>query len=280
MTASTAPLVPSEDRPPRKTKADYFTKRSRPSPTPPVLVIEKLRPDQPGQQSETVTLEVLAKELNVKDVERLRPLVDHHYLKMISAQEFLKDCVVLRPLPDGIRWLRNMLAPLALQPFVRFQDAVNLFTVKPDDLRTYCILYDVQITMDPAFGELIALRGFQRLYAYIFRYRRWWRTDRQALLQLFMSAEDKDPYRIRRNTPLGFSDIMEAEICRIIRMQEPARTMRAMDLWTAFKDAKSILHCVNLYCNPMTMRRVNSVAQKLERVIRTLVGTKAFKDDD
>src|SRR5579863_2348861 len=76
-----------------------------------------------GEGVGPITIEGLAQLLEVP-MERLQPLIDHKYLRIVIAKPELGKTVISCPKPAVLEWLRSMFQPLSLRPLVRL-DEVN-----------------------------------------------------------------------------------------------------------------------------------------------------------
>jgi len=261
------------EKPQSENLESVTTSASPPSPKKPVAAIEMLRRTEKFlPAAEQITLSKLASELSV-DVERLRPLIDHQYLKLIKVNEFLDDCIVARPYPDGMRWLRNMLAPLALQHLLPIKYAAEMLWLELPEVRSACVYYDVQVQEDPAFGELMTIEGFYELFNKLNRNRSSWRFDRQAMFQAISYGIDKP---MPKKKVIPYDQMLEDEIRRVRKMEEPERGFRATALYKAFRDAKDVDECRRRYWNhstdlQSTKKRQKARAQRIEELLENLM---------
>ncbi len=51
--------------------------------------------------------------------ERLRPVVEYKYLRVLTANSEFERTIVARPGERAFAWLRNMFQPLKMRPFTR-----------------------------------------------------------------------------------------------------------------------------------------------------------------
>jgi hypothetical protein len=234
--------------------------------TTPQTVQEALSRRSPVPRSEYVTVAVLAKELKVPPA-RLRPIVEHGYLKVLELREYLDDCIVARPLPAGLAWLRQMLGPTYLQPMLSLEFAALALGCPVKRLRELCAAYNVPIHLDPALGPLLAPRGLHALLTAIYRSKGVNRFDRQALLAMTMRTKSllgKKPQL------LPYSVRLEQEIARIARLPEPQRTFKALALWDSYRDAKTVADCISRYRGEVMDK--GDYEEKLKRLIAKVKG--------
>lgn len=185
----------------------------------------------------TISLPDLAKDLCV-DADRLPPLILEGYLRLAKSGLSLEDTFVERP-PAGARdWLRAMFAPVAMRPMLPVRDAAKMLDMTLDDLRKWCIHFNIPISMDAVFGELLSLKGFYQIEHGFYEIRNPLRTDRQALLVRLMRVNKMNATReayLRR-----YDRRLEEEITRIAKLPEPQRTIQATAFWSAYQDAKIV----------------------------------------
>jgi hypothetical protein len=230
-----------------------------------VLLKDAFRRNSPVSRIDYVPLGDLAHEL-ATDVEHLRPLLEHRYLKLVEPKEYLKDCIVARPLPAAMDWLRTLMAPAHMQPIFTMEMLCDLLHCKPKAVRTLCILHNVPLHQDPALGELMSLRSFHLLYRKLYSYAGPARYDRQALLFLLsvrgMKGHERAPKKL-----LPYSRRVEAEIQRVAKLPEPKRSFRATALLEAYQDADTIAGCLQKYYAALreNCETVESALADLER---------------
>lgn len=216
--------------------------------------------------TETISLSDLAAELAVEP-ERLKPLLDHDYLTVSGPAH------VLKPPPAAMVWLRTMFTPIPMRPFLPSQMAADLTGCHLADLRRLCLLYNIPLQDDPVFGELMSVSAFHRFFESLHHFREPSRFDRMALLGMLMQAV---PEYLRAPKTMPFSKRLEKEIIRISRLKEPERTERAMDLWEAYSDAKTVASSIAA-AEEVDAPELNGM-ERLEGVIRGSVG-EGFTDE-
>ena len=228
-----------------------------------------MRRRSPVPQNEYVSVRDLAASLGV-DCERLRPLIERQYLKVLEVHDYLDDCLVGRPQPAALAWLSNMFKPLMMRPILPADIAAELLRVTLKDFRRLCIAYNAPLCDDPAFGELITLRDFYTLFSNIHKTRGTpYRFDRQALLSLTRISD----HTIRADVPLPYNVKIEQEIRRIAALPEPDRTVRAVALCNAYRDAQTVTQCYAAYKNEVVDSRPE-VEAALDRLMRKCAGNK------
>jgi hypothetical protein len=235
----------------------------------PALTISDLRRKRPVPQSAYVSVKDLAKELGVSDPEQLRPLIDHQYLRILELHDYLPDCLVGRPEPAALAWLRGALQPLALRPFLTIGQTADLMHSDEASLRLLCVSYDIQLYIDPVFGEMLTIRQFHKLWNKLRDTRDGARFDRQAMITLLRTAVNQS--NAFRPSPLNYSKRLEIELIRIAKLDEPNRTMRAVAFWEAYRDAKNIRACLSRYYE-LTNGEQPEIEERLGKLMATCLG--------
>ena len=237
------------------------------NPTSSVLTIAQLRRKRPVPKSAYVTVRDLAKELGVSDPEQLRPLIDHAYLRILESREYLPDCLVGRPEPAALEWLKGALRPAVLRPFLSLDHAAELMESDANSLRVLCLSYDIQLYVDPVFGEMLSVRQFHKLFNRLHETRDGSRFDRQAMISLLRRVEHQ-PFR---KEPLPYSKRLEQELIRIAKLPEPGRTLRAVAFFESYRDATTLLDCYSRYRN-LTAGELPEVEERLRKLMERCVG--------
>ena len=237
---------------------------------------DAFRRNSPVPRSDLATVEELAAELKTP-IERLQPLLEHRYLKLVEAKEYLKDCIVARPLPAAMDWLRMMFAPTYMQPIFTIEMVSDMLRCPKRQVRNLCILHNVPLHLDPAFGELMSVRHFNRLYRALYGFEGPARYDRQALFYLLhlrdLSNGNEPPREV-----LPYSRRVEAEIRRIAKMKEPDRSFRAIAMLEAYDDAKTIAECLEKY-GCIVRENVDRVEAKLAELREKFIGQPSGEPD-
>lgn len=197
---------------------------------------KQLYRSSPVPLNDYIPLSRLADELAV-DVERLRPLLEHRYLRTMSERPDFAQTIVARPPKGAMDWLRTMFMPLSMRPFFPVPDISRLLGMSTDDFRYICLSDGIPIYSDPAFGELISISGFQALERGLLRMQTPARFDRQAMMLVL--GNSKQTRIAGRAKPLPYRVSLEREISRVLRLPEPDRTFRATELWRAYNDAEA-----------------------------------------
>lgn len=187
--------------------------------------------------NETISLLALAKELRVEP-NRLPPLIIHSYLKLVESGPTPDECLVEKPPPAAMQWLKGMFAPLKKKPIIPTVDAAAILRISPARLRRYLVHYNISAQADPVFGEVLTIHQLATLYKNLYDTRNPLRTDRQHILTFLTGFVGV------RLTPRKYSDRMCNEINRIAKLDEPLRTAQARALVEAWQDAKSVTDCL------------------------------------
>ncbi len=92
-------------------------------------------------------------ELIETSVERLRPLIEQGYLKVVKASPIFEWSIVARPGQRATEWLRNMFQPLNMRPFVPLKEAGKLWGVTETEVLKYCKIGKIPVQSDPRFRK-------------------------------------------------------------------------------------------------------------------------------
>lgn len=180
-------------------------------------------------------------------VPKFRALLDAGILEVVKKDVSIGRTVVKQPTPAKMEWIKQMLKPLNLRPLIRLREVAEMLGLRPIDLRERCSAKNLKFFRDPAYGELLTPQDVGRvLRAGIVdtRVAGRWRFDRMSLLQ-FLTGDEWG--REMRYKVLPYSVYLEREVKRIAKLPEPNRTLRAVALYEAFQDAKSLSKGLHRY---------------------------------
>ena len=172
-------------------------------------------------------------------VERLRPLVEQNYLRVLTANSEFEKTIVARPGERAVGWLRNMFQPLRMRPFVPLKEAGKLWGITERKALKYCQLRKIPVQSDAVFGNLISFGALKSLARARHRYYKPKTFDRASLLRYYLSEIEG----VRWKEPPPYSQSLEEEIHRIARLKEPWRTVQSVELLLAFKDVQAVTDC-------------------------------------
>lgn len=212
----------------------------------------------------SVSLGDLAAELNVP-VERLQPLLDHEYLRRIAFD------AVIRPEPEAMAWLRTMFLPLPLRPCLTSAMVSDIVGCTTAEIRSLCLMYDIPLQSDPAFGELMSISSFHRFINSYHHFKEPTRMDRQGLMEMLLEALPYGEGLERAIPNLKFSHRLDMEIRRIARLPEPDRTIRGVAFLEAYRDAKSIMDAWTRY-QGLADSEIEGM-EKVEKLVAKSLGT-------
>jgi hypothetical protein len=160
------------------------------------------------------------------------PLIKAGYIVVVCAD----PPTVYEPPPAAVEWLKSMLAPLLMRPFLSLEDVGLMESLPVNEVRRLALGYDVPIHFDACFGELFTVAAFRRLHAALHYHREPSRFDRQALLTALLRASGA----IKEVEPPPFSKRLDREIQRIAQLDEPHRTEQALRLLNQYNDAQKV----------------------------------------
>lgn len=169
-------------------------------------------------------------------VERLRPLVEQRYLRVLSPDPEFDRTIIARPGQRATEWLRNMFQPLQMRPLIPLKEAGKLWDINEREVLKYCQVGKIPVHSDPVFGNLITFNALKSLARARAKYHKPKRFDRAALLRYYLSEIEG----VRWKEPPPYSQSLEEEIERIARLKEPVRTIRSVELLLAFRDARRV----------------------------------------
>ena len=177
---------------------------------------------------------------------RVHQLVEAGHLKYYKKN---KEQISL-PSPAAIRWLHAMLLPFCDRPLFTLAEIAKAIASnsnsywKMQTIQKLCAAYDIPIHFDKAWGELLSPDSFIRLLDALYGYRQPMRFDRMAMIE-WMRGMQTNPRQLRWNLP--YAALLEGEIGRIVRLQEPERTVRAVAFWEIYRDSKTVSNCLSQY---------------------------------
>jgi hypothetical protein len=203
-----------------------------------------------------ISIASLARMIEVPPV-RLRPLVEHNYLRVLVPCDDFNQTIVARPGERRIQWLKNMFQPLSMRPVVPLKEAAELFGLTAAYALKYCWAKQIPVLSDQVFGNLLPFRSLKRLARAAWTYRRF---DRAAMLRYFMSQIE----RTRWKEPPPYSVRLEKEIGRIATLPQPARMLQSVALIEAFRDARTVAECLR------RQKEINGELARSERQILAL----------
>ena len=203
---------------------------------------------------EHISLADLAVLLGVEP-DRLPPLIFDGYLNVVISGNCANTIILERPPVKTLTWLRRfMLVPLSRRPFLPFKDIAKLLHRSARGMREYCQGLNIMLYVDPVFGELISIDDFYALQKHLYDLTHPIRTDRGALLSFLGSLRVSTQEAPIKGAALKrYSLKINKEVQRIASLPEPMRTLRATDLWMAFKDVEAVADCIGK--DPATTRK-------------------------
>jgi hypothetical protein len=185
-------------------------------------------------------------------VEKLQPLVEHKYLRVVVRKEPFERTVVACPGERATEWLRNMFQPVKMRPLIPLREVGKLWKVTENHILKMCRTYNIPVHSDPVFGHLMsfgALKSYSRARMKYFKPKGFSRAE---LLRYFLSEIEGDRWK----DPPPYSKRLELEIKRIAHLPNPQRTLRALALIEAFREARTATECI---------RREGEISEELLR---------------
>jgi len=231
----------------------------------------------PIPTSDYIRISDLAVDLDVAP-KRLQALVRHKYVRVIEPAEDFADTLIAKPLPGAMDWLRSMYAPIALRPFISIEQAAALFGNSEAEVRRLCLRYNIPLTQDPVFGELLSPNRVYDIFRNQHAERDPMRYDSQRLLFMHMVLSGAS---YKSMDPLPYHKRIVREISRICKMKEPVRTMRGGSLVLAYNEAATVADCFARYKeNVAASRRLaNSrrvLDSRIDNIDKAIMGKAAW----
>ena len=213
----------------------------------------------PIPPSDYIRISDLAVDLDVSP-KRLKSLVRHKYVRVIESAGNFADTLVAKPLPAAMDWLRSMYAPIAFRPFIPIAQVASLLETSADEVRRTCLRYNIPLTQDIVFGELLSPNRFYDILRNQQAERDPMRYDSQRLLFMHMVLAGATDKKI---DPLPYHKRIGREITRICKMKEPVRTMRGGCLVMAYNEATTIADCFARYKENVAVAKENAKTRKI-----------------
>jgi hypothetical protein len=217
------------------------------------------------QSPEPISITDLARELEVSE-NKVLLLLEEGYLSLLKKSDTPFLCQVGRPAPAAMRWLKQALSPLPLIPVIPVSYAKQLMGVKTTaGMKKLLLEHGIHVYIDLALGSMISIASFHKMFSLVYPWHERVRFDRQMFFNILTGIDLGSGEKFVRPAP--FDVTLEEEIVRIAKLPQPQRALRAMDMYLAYKDAKSIaglLKSINKTLTP-TMIRVESIMRKWEQ---------------
>lgn len=224
-------------------------RRSRGLPTPPgaetAAPLSWLRPRPSALPTQRISCGQLAAELGV-DLDRLRPLILHRYLRVISHHEDFAQIIVGKPEGAALDWLRTMFMPLIMRPYLPIEDVASMFETRPENIRYLCVANRIPIYSDPVFGEVLSVRGYRDLRRSLFEADMVPRFDRGVLLNLIGRLRGFEE-AVKDAKPMPYLRKVEREIARISALPEDERAEAAYRFYNAWYDSRRVADALDKY---------------------------------
>jgi hypothetical protein len=183
--------------------------------------------------TDTISVAALAVHWKIP-VDKLMPYVEQGYLRQVSTDGTPLGTFVYKPLPEFEDWLRSLLGPLSMRVLMPVSDLCKLLTMKTKIFTNLCFLFKIPLHSDPVFGDMMSAKDYYRFLVHYDRFRGFIHTDRQTFVSVLARLRGK---KIRIWDLARFSQLLEDEIQRISRLDEPQRTVAATALWCNYTEA-------------------------------------------
>jgi hypothetical protein len=84
-------------------------------------------------------------------VEKLRPLVEHKYLRVVMVKAEFEKTVVARPGKRAADWLKMMHQPFQMRPLIPLREVTKLWPVTESEIMKWCKSFRIPIYSDTVF---------------------------------------------------------------------------------------------------------------------------------
>ena len=226
------------------------------------IKLKKLYDHLTNDSSGPISIRELSKLLDVKP-EELKPLVDHSYLRIVFRKPDFPDAIVSKPSAAAIEWLKQMFQSIHLRPLIRLSEVPSMLehyyrnnaSYKKDvsrlldRLRRICFTYRIPLYFDPVIGELLSINDLQKLVRQWNIYKNPTSYDRTTFLSFLLNAipwvaENCSGGRKQKRLRVPYYTVrLNEEIRRIARLPIEQRVPMAMQLYEAWRDARTVQEC-------------------------------------
>ena len=257
-------------------------------------VVEELR----SSGGKPISIAELALKLEVPPF-RLRPLIQNEYLRVVIPSAKLESTIVAHPHEDALQWLKQMFCPLIRQPFVRLADVHDMIKgykgrkIERDAtarLGQLCMMYGIPLLFDPVFGELLTIEGLNQLLIVQGIAKKAGPKSRVGMLSFLLQSlphrsrpssngdarwKKQKEHEIRATFEVPkYYQRLELEINRIAHLPEPQRTIRAVSLREAWRDARTVSRLLGDYrkiADRFTREGIGRVDREVEELHRFVI---------
>jgi hypothetical protein len=209
---------------------------------------------QESQSQEPISLRELSLELKCSE-DQTRLLAKHGWLTVIREHEMPQLFLVGKPKPAAMTWLRQTTGMIPMIPMIPVRHVAELLATR--GVKTLLLEHGIQVYVDAALGELITVASFHRLFNLIYPWHLRSRYDRQMLLAVLTGIDAGSGSAFVKPKP--YDQKLEDEIRRVARLPQPQRSIRGMEIYDAYKDAKTIASVVRTTVKTPLQRRVERI---------------------
>jgi len=211
-----------------------------------------------------IPIVIMAEELGTTE-ETVEKLIQYGYLHIVRDHKLRQLRLVGRPKMAGMTWLRQAMGPLPMVPIVPLKYAAEMLDMKERPLRKMILEHNIVLYIDPLLGEMMTIASFHRLFNVIYPWHERTRFDRQMFLNILCGIDSGSAEKFVR--PLPYDQKLEQELRRISLLPQPERTLRAMEVYEAFRDAKKISDVVKVAKKTPLQSRVERMMKGLKQKI-------------
>jgi hypothetical protein len=185
----------------------------------------------------TISLATLATSLNVL-VARLLPLVGTH-LQQASPSAVTSATLVHTPSPAALIWMRQWFMPAHEKLLFSREDLAGLLDVPAKEVLRLAAEHAIPTVYDDGFGWMFSAWAARTLLVKSLAGRAEMQTQRFDKIALLWFLLEKDPNSMPR-----FTERFEEELGRISELEEPARSLRSLELWKNITQSIIVANCI------------------------------------
>lgn len=201
----------------------------------PPLLSEMFKHEPSSPSPPSMSIGSLARALNVMTAELL-PFISAGYIRLTPPHQSISSHSTIQAIPESaVSWMRSWFLPVYAKGLFSIDNMADLLNILPREVLPLAAAHEVPVMRDAGVGFVFSTWGARTLLLRSIRGRDCPRFDRQAALWSIL-AEDPE----KAATPPPFSERLEKELERVAKLEEPARSLRSVQLITAMEDAYKI----------------------------------------
>ena len=211
------------------------------------------------QSTEPISVSDLSRELQVTE-DKVLLLIQEGYLTLLKKHDTPFLCQVGRPAPAAMSWLKQALSPIPLVPVIPVSYVMQLLGIKTKAMTTLILEHGIEIYIDLVLGQMMTILAFHRLFNSIYPWHERARFDRQMFFSILSGIDLGGGEKFIRPKP--YDQTLEDELIRVSKLPHPERALRGMDIYQAYKDAKTIASVLKWINKTPTQIRVDRIIRQ------------------